>query len=64
MDKRHIIFLIGFLVIWAGVSCAMLLTNSIVAQNGIPIIMPIVIFIGCLTMCIRSRFGEIERKEG
>jgi len=37
MDKRHIIFLIGFLVIWAGVSCAMLLTNSIVAQNGIPI---------------------------
>ena len=37
MDKRYIIFLIGFLVIWAGVSCAMLLTNSIVAQNGIPI---------------------------
>ena len=37
MDKRHIIFLIGFLVIWAGVSCAILLTNSVVAQNVIPI---------------------------
>ena len=37
MDKRHIIFLIGFLVIWAGVSCTILLTNSIVAQNVIPV---------------------------